>query len=133
MRADSATEREVFAALDDFFDHLANQRLEEVLAAFALDADVALYGSEVSEIAIGPAALRSFFGRLFDRPSGPRFAFRQRRLSSSGNIAWFVADAEVTVGPHVASPYRLSGVLEKRNGRWLWRLFNGSEPRSDRG
>jgi ketosteroid isomerase-like protein len=132
VRADSATEREVLAALDDFFDHLANQRLEEVVAAFVPDADVALYGSEVSEVVIGPDALRSFFERMFKRPDGPRFAFRQRRLSSSGNVAWLVADAEVTVGPHVASPYRLSGVLEKRGGRWLWLLFSGSEPRPDR-
>jgi ketosteroid isomerase-like protein len=132
MRADSATEREVFAALDNFFEHLANQRLEEVLAAFAPDADVALYGSEVSEVVIGPDALRGFFERLFERPDGPRFAFRQRRLSSSGGIAWFVADAEVTIGPHIASPYRLSGVLEKRGERWLWLLFNGSEPQPNR-
>ena len=132
MRADPATEREVLAALDDFFEHLANQRLEEVLEAFAPDADVALYGSEVSEVTVGPDALRSFLKRIFERPDGPRFAFRQRRLSSSGGVAWFVADAEVTVGPHVASPYRLSGVLEKRGGRWLWLLFNGSEPRPDR-
>jgi ketosteroid isomerase-like protein len=132
MRADSATEREVFAALDDFFENLANRRLEETLTAFAPDADVALYGSEVSEIAIGPDALRRFFRRIFEELGGPRFAFRQRRLSSSASVAWFVADAEVVLGAHVASPYRLSGVLEKRDGRWLWLLFNGSEPRPGR-
>jgi ketosteroid isomerase-like protein len=132
MRADSAMEREVFAALDEFFENLANRRLEETLAAFAPDADVALYGSEVSEIVIGPDALRSFFGRLYEKLGGPRFTFRQRRLSSSGSVAWFVADAEVALGAHVASPYRLSGVLEKRDGRWLWLLFNGSEPQADR-
>ena len=133
MRADSATEREVFAALDDFFENLANRRLEETLAAFAPDADVALYGSEVSEVVIGPDALRDFFRRLYERLGGPRFVFRERRLSSSGSVAWFVADAEVALGPNVASPYRLSGVLEKRGGRWLWLLFNGSEPHPDRG
>ena len=132
MRADSTTEREVFAALDDFFENLANRRLEETVAAFAPDADVALYGSEVSEIVIGPDALRRFFHHLYERVGGPRFAFRQRRLSSSGSVAWFVADAEVALGAHVASPYRLSGVLEKRGGRWLWLLFNGSEPRPNR-
>lgn len=87
MRADSTTEREVFAALDDFFENLANRRLERTLAAFAPDADVALYGSEISEAVIGPDALRRFFERIFEKPDGPRFAFRQRRLSSSGNIA----------------------------------------------
>ena len=113
MRADTATEREVFAALDDFFENLANRRLEETLAAFAPDADVALYGSEVSEIVIGPDALRSFLATPLSKDrAGLVSLFRQRRLSSSGNVAWFVADAEVTIGTHVAlaiSAVRRSG------------------------
>jgi hypothetical protein len=49
MRPDAETERVLICAVDAFFDHLANRRLEEALAAFAPDADAALCGSEESE------------------------------------------------------------------------------------
>ena len=74
MRADAATEQAIFAAVDAFFDHLAERRLEETLAAFVPDRDAALYGSEVGEIAVGPEALHRFFESFYARPNGPRFA-----------------------------------------------------------
>ncbi len=132
MRADPETERAVFAAVDAFFDHFANRRLEEALAAFVPDADVALYGSEVSEIIVGREALRRFFERLFARANGPRFTLEERRASIRGDVAWFTSAATVRIGGTAVSPYRLTGVLERRDGRWLWALFNGSEPLRDR-
>ena len=74
MYADAPTEAAVFAAVDALFDHLANRRLEETLAAFAPDLDAALYGSEVGEVVVGPEALRLFFERLYSKV-GPRFTF----------------------------------------------------------
>jgi ketosteroid isomerase-like protein len=132
MRADPETEREVFAAVDAFFDHIAHSRADAALASFAPDADIALYGSEASEVVIGPDALRAFLAKLLNGPVGPRFKFLQRSASVSGRVAWFTAEAEVAIGAEVLAPYRLTGVLEKRRGRWLWMLFNGSEPRPDR-
>jgi ketosteroid isomerase-like protein len=133
MRADAATEQAIFAAVDAFFDHLAERRLEETLAAFVPDRDAALYGSEVGEIAVGPEALRRFFESFYARPNGPRFAVGERRASVRGDVAWFTCAASVAIGEVVAEPYRLTGVLERREGRWLWVLFNGSELRPDRG
>lgn len=132
MRADPPTEAEIFAAVDAFFGHFANRRLEEALAAFLPDADVALYGSEIGEVVVGPDALRDFFGRLFARPGGPCFSLKDRRASVAGNVAWFTSAAEVRIGDLTISQYRLTGVLERRAGRWLWALFNGSEPLPDR-
>ena len=125
-------EAEVGAAIDAFFDCLADRRLEDTLAAFTLRGDASLYGSEVSEIVIGHAALRRFFGQIYARPHGPRFRLRDRRMSIRGDVAWFTAAAEVAFGEQVLAPYRVTGILEKREGRWLWALFNGSEPRPDR-
>jgi ketosteroid isomerase-like protein len=132
MRADAETERAVFAAVDALLDHLAARRLEEALAAFLPDPDAALYGSEVGEVFVGRAALRTFFTALFRRPTGPRFMLTDRHASVRGDVAWFTAAARVAIGDQVFAPYRLSGVLEKRDGRWLWALFNGSEPLPDR-
>ena len=131
MRADRETERAVLAAVDVFFDHLANRRLDEAVECFAPDADVALYGSEVSEVAIGPTALREFLGGIF-RKAGPRFTFKERAISAAGDVAWLTAAATVTIGDAVAGSYRLTLVLERRDGHWLIVLFNGSEPVPDR-
>lgn len=125
-------EAEIVSTIDDFFDCLADRRLEDALAAFTPEGDASLYGSEVSEIVIGRAALRSFFGQIFAKPHGPRFKLRDRRVSIRGDVAWFTAAAEVAFGEQVLAPYRVTGILEKREGRWLWALFNGSEPRPDR-
>ena len=125
-------EAEVGEAIDAFFDCLADRRLEDTLAAFTPEGDASLYGSEASEIVIGHTALRRFFGQIYARPHGPRFKLRERRMSIRGNVAWFTAEAQVAFGDQVLAPYRVTGILEQREGRWLLALFNGSEPRSDR-
>jgi ketosteroid isomerase-like protein len=132
MRADPQTERDIFAAVDAYLDHLAERRLDDALACFAPDPDAALYGSEVGEVAIGPDALRAFLQKLLARPFGPRFTLAQRTASIAGDVAWFTAEAEIEVGSIRLAHYRLTGVLEKRGDHWLWLLFNGSEPAPDR-
>jgi ketosteroid isomerase-like protein len=122
----------VWRAVEDFFEHMAAGRMDDVLAAFAPDEDVALYGSEASEAFVGRSAIGDFLRRLFARGHGPRFTFLRHRIASEGDTAWFVADAEVEAGGIRVAPYRVSGVLVRRDGRWLWKLFNGSEPAPDR-
>jgi len=121
----------IAAAVDGLFDAMAAALLDETLAFFTPADDAALYGSEVGEVIIGHDALRSFFQHLYVKGQGPRFVLRDRRLSIRGDIAWFVAEADVHLAGQIV-PYRVSGVLERHEGRWLWALFNGSEPRPDR-
>jgi len=124
--------REGDAEIGAFFDCLADRRLEDTLAAFTPEGDASLYGSEVSEIVIGHAALRRFFGEVYARPHGPRFKLRDRRVSMREGVAWFTAEAQVAFGDRTITPYRVTGILEKREGRWFWAFFSGSEPRPDR-
>jgi ketosteroid isomerase-like protein len=132
MRADPTVEREVSAAVEAFVDALAARDLDTLLAAFVNNSDVALYGSEISEVAIGPEALRHFLQRICALPSGPRLTASEWRISTNSDVAWLTAPARVAIGETVADPYRVTLVLEKRNGRWLIALFNGSEPMPDR-
>jgi hypothetical protein len=123
---------EVWRTVEVFFDHMAAGRLDDVLTAFAPDDDVALYGSEASEAFVGRSAIADFLRRLFARGYGPRFTFRKHQIACGGDAAWFVAEAEVHAGDLCIAPYRVSGVLVRQNGRWQWKLFNGSEPAPDR-
>jgi ketosteroid isomerase-like protein len=132
VKANEETERQVSAAVDSLLNHFAAGDVEGAMDCFAEDADIALYGSEVSEVVIGPVAMRAFFQRVLGGISKPRFTLSNRRVSAGSDVSWFTADAEVDIGGVRASPYRLVAVLEKRHGRWLWTLFSGSEPLPDR-
>ena len=125
-------DEDVLAAVDFLFDCIADRRLEDTLAAFSPADDAAIYGSEVGEVAVGQTALWRFFETLYRMPDGFRFALSSRRISVRADVAWFTADAEVTVAGKVYAPYRITGILEKREGRWLWVLYSGSEPRPTR-
>lgn len=120
----------VFKAVDDLLGYIANGRHPESVAAFTDDADVALVGSEAGEAFVGPVALRAFFADLYARPYRVLFALPDRRISSAGNVAWFTGEGTYRLSDaDEEMPYRLTGVLERRGGRWLWQLFSGSEPR----
>ena len=86
-------------------------------------------GSEPGEIAIGPQALRTFFAALYARPYRVIFTLPERRVSATGTVAWLTGEGTYrmsTGGEEM--PYRLTAVLERRQGVWLWQLFSGSEP-----
>ena len=130
MLANAEAKWAVLLAVDAFLDHIANGRLSESLACFTDDPDAALIGSEVGEVAIGPAALRAFFVALYAQPYRVLFELPDRRVSLAGNVAWFTGEGTYRISSgDDSAPYRLAGVLERRRERWLWQLFSGSEPR----
>ena len=97
---------------------------------FVDDPDVLIVGSEASEIEIGREQIAQMVKALSAGPS-VRFHWTQTRSGSHGDVAWLFASGEVVVTDHGADtrvPYRLTGVLERRNGAWKWRPFHGSEP-----
>jgi len=130
MRATAETKWAVFQAVDAFFDHVANGRLRESIACFTDDPDVGLIGSEAGEVAIGVEAIRALLAALYAQPFRAIFSLPDRRVSAVGNIAWFTGEGtyRLSTGDE-GNPYRLTGILERRGGRWLWQLFSGSEPR----
>ena len=125
------------AVLDtlDRFGSLVAARDPSLLALFAQDADTRLAGSESSELACGPAEIRQRLGAVFALPGEVAFDWRNRQATLTGDIAWIFADGELVlrdVSREQRGPYRLTVVLERRDGAWLWRHFHGSEPRPDR-
>ena len=108
------------------------QRDPGVLPEFTDDA--LLVGSERGEIAAGRAQLQSFFLQLFKRPTRFSWEWDHIRASATDDLCWFFAEGVVvTTGEEgqTRSPYRLSGVLKRVQGRWMWHQFHGSEPIAD--
>jgi hypothetical protein len=107
---------------------VAEKRLEGVLSLFAPDADATLIGSSLGEIARGPIELRAFLERIFDEPQSLSWEWDVVSVSSCGDVAWLWLEGALVLDGRSARGYRISGVLERRQGRWLWSLFHGSEP-----
>ena len=102
-----------------------------ILPLFTPNASV--FGSEDTEAAIGQDAVRTFFTDLCGHPATYSWTWQVTAAGRDGDVVWFVAPgaAEVTMddGPVTRiDPYRLSGVLRRCDGSWLFELFNGSEP-----
>src|SRR5262249_32177788 len=117
--------------VDRFLEAVAARKLEAALAAFSGDPDCQLIGSEVGEEALGPAAIRRFFVEMFARPGTFTVSWQDRRASTNGDTSWFsgVVEAKMSTSER-RGPYRMTGVLVRRQGKWLWQLYHGGEPRA---
>jgi SnoaL-like domain len=129
VQADAQTREEVLLALGELRAAVAQGRLEGALALFAPDADATLIGSSLGEIARGPIEIRPFLEELLRGPEPITWEWDYVSISACGDVAWLWLDGALVIGGRDARPYRISGVLERRQGRWLWSLFHGSEPR----
>ena len=128
MQADAQTREEVLWVLGEFRAAVSDRRLEGVLSLFAPDADATLIGSSLGEIARGPMGLRAFLETLFDQPQAVSWEWDDVSISAAGDVAWLWLEGALCLDGRSERAYRISGVLERRQGRWLWSLFHGSEP-----
>lgn len=112
------------------FTTLLEHRDPALIDEFADDPDVVVIGSEARELEIGRDQIAQMITSLTSGPA-VRFEWTQTRSSSRGDVAWLFATGNVVItdkGTSTRVPYRLTGVLERRNGAWKWRQFHGSEP-----
>ena len=131
--AETSAERDVLRAFDALFEALTAERNADAgTQLFAPDDDVVMWGSDEPEQAVGLAAvgalhrgIAAFSGRL-------AFRWHQRHVHVEGGAAWVNAAGELTVDSPRAEPrtssYRLTAVFVRRDSRWRWHTFSGSEP-----
>lgn len=115
-------------ALGELRIAISDRRLEGALTLFAPDADTVLLGSSLGEVARGPLEIRTFLRELLAQPERVTWEWDYVSVSACGDVAWLSLDGALVLGERAARPYRITGVLERRQGRWLWSLFHGSEP-----
>jgi len=112
------------------FTTMLERRDPALIDEFVDDADVLVVGSQASEIEIGRDQIAQMLKTLAAGPA-VRFNWTQTRSSAKGDIAWLFAAGDVIIsdqGKETRVPYRLTGVLERKNSTWKWRQFHGSEP-----
>jgi ketosteroid isomerase-like protein len=122
--------RDIEAALERL-NALVGSKDMGIVHAFDEDADVLLVGSETDEVIRGKPALTGFFEALFAQDLTIGWNWTRLDAGTLGNVLWFFAEGHAVLdhgGSVTRKPYRLSGVLVRRDGGLHWRLFHGSEP-----
>jgi hypothetical protein len=128
MLAGAEVREEVLLALGELRSAVSERRIEGAMAVFAPDADTTLIGSSEGEVARGPIELRDMLEEVLARPTTVTWKWDEVHISAAGGVAWLSLDAMLVLNGTPDRPYRITGVLEQRSGRWLWTLFHGSEP-----
>ena len=100
----------------------------------AHDADMVVYGSDAPEHWVGWDPLKESLEKMFPAMENTKITIKEQtiKVHPSGNVAWFseVWDWDLVLeGKAVRSDgQRLTGVLEKRNGNWVFVQIHNSVP-----
>ncbi|HWK43231.1 MAG TPA: nuclear transport factor 2 family protein [Stellaceae bacterium] len=88
-------------------------------------------GSEPNEIARTREEFAALMASLFAAPFRLAFAWDSRVVSLHGDIAWVFAECHVVFTRDDAvtrTPYRMTCLFQRIDGRWHWRQYFGAEP-----
>jgi len=123
---------EVLATFDALFAALLTRGdADEAMGLFA-DEDVVFWGSGRAEQAFGRRALAELFGQIVQIGEALSFHWAERQVQIIGDAAWVSAIGDYRYTPPGESPsggaYRLAAAFVRRDGRWLWHTYGGSEP-----
>lgn len=131
MKADTKTETEVIAVLNKFISAYHDKDLPGILALFATDSDVIFYGNGEDEKSIGIEGIREQAEHDWAHDASIYLEVRWSSVSAVGSVAWLAADIEIHAlvnGLEMVMPARLTAVLEKRAGKWLFMQWHSSLP-----
>jgi uncharacterized protein (TIGR02246 family) len=131
MKADVKTEAEVMTTLNRFIKAYQDKDLAGILKLFAPDPDVVFYGNGEDEKSIGIVGIREQAEHDWSQSSAVSLEIKWSSVSSAGAVAWLAADIEIHAGVggiEMRLPARLTAVLEKRAGEWLFMQWHSSLP-----
>ena len=131
MKADTKTEAEVMAVLNRFISAYHHKDLAGMLALFAPDRDVVFYGNGEDEKSIGIEGIREQAEHDWSQSAAISLKIKWSSVSLAGPVAWLAADIEIYAGVggmEMSLPARLTAVLEKRAGGWLFMQWHTSLP-----
>jgi ketosteroid isomerase-like protein len=131
MKADVKTEAEVMTTLNRFIKAYQDKDLAGILKLFAPDPDVVFYGNGEDEKSIGIVGIREQAEHDWSQSAAVSLEIKWSSVSSAGAVAWLAADIEIHAGVggiEMRLPARLTAILEKRAGEWLFMQWHASVP-----
>ena len=124
----ASAEQAVLDLFESLYRSVCEQRdADEGTRLWAGDADIAMVGSGLDEVAFGSAAVHSLLQGIAAADVSISFEWSQQRVHVEGDVAWVNAAGVLTVDGD-ASDYRTTAIFVRREGRWLWHTHAGSEP-----
>ncbi|MBI3961399.1 MAG: nuclear transport factor 2 family protein [Deinococcus sp.] len=132
MRADSKTEAEVMAVLNQMSKAYATRDMDLLRSILVPDPDVTLIATGVDEKRVGLPEIQKQAERDWAQSESASFAFGWHQVSKADSVVWVAADltfkAKVGGEEMVLPSGRMTAVLENRHGKWLIAQFHVSFP-----
>ena len=129
-----AEKTKVKSVVDQFEQVWETKDMELFSRIMAHDADMVVYGSDAPEHWVGWEPLKESVEKMLPSLENTKITVKDQviKVHPSGNVAWFseIWDWDMVLeGKAVRSEgQRLTGVLEKRNGNWVFVQFHNSVP-----
>jgi len=131
MKADQVTQKEVIQTFKEMFEAYKKKDSQGVLNCWANDPDIVAIGSGKDEKSVGVEKFVEGLSRDWEQADITSIDVKDFSVSASGNVAWFSSDLtfNYTIKEKALQlPGRLTGVMEKRGGKWLWMQMHFSVP-----
>lgn len=112
--------------VDQFVQATENENMELFSTIMARDDDMVIFGTDVNERWIGWKPLKEAVEKQFASFEKAKMTCKDQviKVHHSGQVAWFseILDFDVVAQgqPVRIEGTRMTGVLEKRNGSWLF-------------
>ena len=122
MKADPKTEAQVMNVMNQVREAFNKRDLDSIPLLFAPDPDVVVYGTGADEKGMGLAGIKADWERAFSQSEASSIELVWSSVSASGSVAWVACDCIMRAkvrGQEISFPIRITGVLERRKGRWL--------------
>jgi len=122
------------AVVDQFAQFWETQDMDLLSKIMAHDVDMVNYGTDAGEYFVGWKDLQESIENMLPFLDSIKIAVRDQTINvnPSGQVAWFsqVWDWDLVVQgqPIQNNGQRLTGVLENRNGNWVFVQFHNSVP-----
>lgn len=129
-----AAKQEATKVVNQFAEFWQTENMDLLSEIMAHDADMVNFGSDVSEHFVGYDNFRSVAEQMMPMLDSTTITIREQvvNVDSTGTLAWFSEfwDWKLKMqGQPVEIPgQRLTGVLQKRNGKWVIVQFHNSVP-----
>ncbi len=120
--------------VDEFALFWETHNMELLSKIMAHDPDIVNFGSDASEHFIGWNMFKEAVEKMLPSLQETKISVSDQviKMAPSGDVAWFSEiwnwDLKINNEPVQMYGQRLTGVLEKRNGKWVFVQFHNSVP-----
>jgi uncharacterized protein (TIGR02246 family) len=124
MKADQETKQAVNAVLEKMAQAMAARDITAFIKLFANDAIMVTLGLEERDINIGIFQLKERMQGTFTEAEAISLKYGWTTIKANGPVAWVASHITYNIKKKeqeaLSLSTRLTGVLEKTDGKWLW-------------